>query len=153
MKVTAVVLSWNGKEDTLACLRSLEGEKVDVIVVDNASEDGTADAVTGAEVIRNERNLGYAGGMNVGIQRALERGADFVLLLNNDVEVEPGAIGTLTAADRRRHLPGDRLRRQPRRESGTRARGSTLDAATTGVTGPTSRPALGKRRGFAARPC
>ena len=47
MKVTAVVLSWNGKEDTLAC-RSLEGEEVDVIVVDNASEDGTAEAVTGA---------------------------------------------------------------------------------------------------------
>ena len=98
MKVTAVVLSWNGKEDTLACLRSLEGEDADVIVVDNASEDGTADAVTGAEVIRNDRNLGYAGGMNVGIARALERGADAVLLLNNDVEVEPGAIDALVAA-------------------------------------------------------
>ena len=98
MKVAAVVLSWNGKEDTLACLRSLEGEDADVIVVDNASEDGTADAVTGAEVIRNDRNLGYAGGMNVGIARALERGADAVLLLNNDVEVEPGAIGALVAA-------------------------------------------------------
>jgi GT2 family glycosyltransferase len=97
-KVVAVVLSWNGREDTLACLRSLEGEKVDVIVVDNASEDGTADAVTGAEVIRNERNLGYAGGMNVGIRRALELGADAVLLLNNDVEVEPGAVEMLVAA-------------------------------------------------------
>ena len=73
-KVVAVVLSWNGREDTLACLRSLEGENVEVIVVDNASEDGTAEAVEGAEVIRNERNLGYAGGMNVGIRRALERG-------------------------------------------------------------------------------
>ena len=98
MKVTAVVLSWNGKEDTLACLRSLEGEAVDVIVVDNASEDGTAEAVTGVEVIRNERNLGYAGGMNVGIHRALEQGADAVLLLNNDVEIEPGAIEALVAA-------------------------------------------------------
>lgn len=98
MKVTAVVLSWNGKEDTLACLRSLEGEAVHVIVVDNASEDGTAEAVTGVELIRNERNLGYAGGMNVGIHRALEQGADAVLLLNNDVEVEPGAIDALAAA-------------------------------------------------------
>lgn len=95
MKVTAVVLSWNGREDTLACLRSLDGEGVDVIVVDNASEDGTADAVTGAEVIRNERNLGYAGGMNVGIRRAFERGADAVLLLNNDVELDPGAVEAL----------------------------------------------------------
>ena len=100
MKVTAVVLSWTGREDTLACLRSLEGEDVDVIVVDNASEDGSADAVaaSGAEVIRNERNLGYAGGMNVGIQRALERGADAVLLLNNDVELDPGAVQGLVAA-------------------------------------------------------
>jgi GT2 family glycosyltransferase len=98
VQVTAVILSWNGREDTLACLRSLEGEDVDVIVVDNASEDGTAEAVTGAEVIRNERNLGYAGGMNVGIRRALERGADAVLLLNNDVEVEPAAIDAMVAA-------------------------------------------------------
>ena len=98
MKVTAVVLSWNGREDTLACIRSLEGEDVDVVVVDNASEDGSADAVTGAEVIRNERNLGYAGGMNVGIHHALERDADAVLLLNNDVELEPGAVGGLVAA-------------------------------------------------------
>lgn len=98
MKVVAVVLSWNGREDTLACLRSLEGEDLEVLVVDNASEDGTAEAVTGAEVIRNERNLGYAGGMNVGIRRALERDADAVLLLNNDVEVEPGAVAALVTA-------------------------------------------------------
>jgi GT2 family glycosyltransferase len=98
VKVVAVVLSWNGREDTLACLRSLEGEDAEVVVVDNASEDGTAEAVTGAEVIRNERNLGYAGGMNVGIRWALERGADAVLLLNNDVEVEPGAVAALASA-------------------------------------------------------
>jgi hypothetical protein len=82
----------------LACLRSLEGEDVDVIVVDNASEDGSAEAVSGVELIRNERNLGYAGGMNVGLRAALERGADAVLLLNNDVEVDRGAIAGLAAA-------------------------------------------------------
>jgi GT2 family glycosyltransferase len=99
-KVAAVVLSWNGREDTLACLRSLESEDVDVVVVDNASEDGSAQAArgVGADVIENERNLGYAGGMNTGIRRALERGADAVLLLNNDVEVDPGAVATLAAA-------------------------------------------------------
>jgi GT2 family glycosyltransferase len=97
-KITAVVLSWNGREDTLACLRSLEGEDVDVIVVDNASSDGTAEAVTGVELIRNDRNLGYAGGMNIGIQAALHRGAESILLLNNDVEVEPGAIAALAAS-------------------------------------------------------
>jgi GT2 family glycosyltransferase len=97
-KVAAVVLSWNGREDTLACLRSLEGEEVDVIVVDNASTDGSAEAVTRVELIRNDENLGYAGGMNVGIRAALERDADAVLLLNNDVEVEPGAVATLAEA-------------------------------------------------------
>lgn len=101
MSVSAVVLSWNGREDTLACLRSLSGEDVDAIVVDNASEDGSADAVEqefpDVESIRNDRNLGYAGGMNVGIRRALERQADHVLLLNNDVVIEPGAVAALVS--------------------------------------------------------
>jgi GT2 family glycosyltransferase len=97
-EVAAVVLSWNGREDTLACLRSLQGEGAELIVVDNASTDGTAEAVKGVELIRNDKNLGYAGGMNVGIRAALERGADAVLLLNNDVEVEPGAVAALAAA-------------------------------------------------------
>jgi GT2 family glycosyltransferase len=100
-RVAAVVLSWNGREDTLACLRSLQGEGAEVIVVDNASEDGSAEAAAeaGAEVIRNERNLGYAGGMNVGIRAALAHGVDAVLLLNNDVEVEPGAVEALAAVE------------------------------------------------------
>jgi GT2 family glycosyltransferase len=101
MSVAAVVLSWNGRDDTLAAIRSLEGEPVETIVVDNASEDGSADAVArefpGVELIRNDANLGYAGGMNVGIRRALERGAGHVFLLNNDVEVEPGAVERLLA--------------------------------------------------------
>jgi GT2 family glycosyltransferase len=102
MSVAAVVLSWNGREDTLACLRSLSGEVVDAIVVDNASGDGSAEAVEqefpDVELIRNDRNLGYAGGMNLGIRRALERGAGHVLLLNNDAIVEPGAVATLLSA-------------------------------------------------------
>jgi GT2 family glycosyltransferase len=100
MKVAAVVLSWNGREDTLACLRSLEGQGADVIVVDNASEDRSAEAVAreAVDLIANERNLGYAGGMNVGIRAALDRGADAVLLLNNDVELEPDSVATLAAA-------------------------------------------------------
>jgi GT2 family glycosyltransferase len=101
MSVAAVVLSWNGREDTLACLRSLAGEEVETIVVDNASTDGSADAVAresaDVELIRNAENLGYAGGMNAGIRRALERGADHVLVLNNDVELEPGAVSALVA--------------------------------------------------------
>jgi GT2 family glycosyltransferase len=105
MKVIPVVLSWNGREDTLACLRSLAREPVDtIVVVDNASRDGSAEAVArefpGVKLIRNSANLGYAGGMNVGIRAALSAGADAVLLLNNDVEVEPGAVAKLAAAAR-----------------------------------------------------
>jgi GT2 family glycosyltransferase len=99
-----VVLSWNGREDTLACLRSLERVEwpsLDVICVDNGSGDGSAAAVReqfpGVTLIENGSNLGYAGGNNVGIRAALERGADWVLLLNNDATLAPDAIRELDA--------------------------------------------------------
>ena len=105
MRVAVVVLSWNGREDTLACLRSLESvlyRPLDVVVLDNGSTDGTADAVVvehpRATVVRNERNLGFAGGMNTGIGVALDRGADAVLTLNNDMVVEPDFVGPLVTA-------------------------------------------------------
>jgi len=111
--VAVVLLSWNGCEDTLACLRSLarvEYERLDVLVVDNASSDGSAEAVArefpGVDLVRNDSNLGYAGGMNVGIRRALEVGADAVLLLNNDTEVEPGFLLPLLAAMERNPRAG-----------------------------------------------
>jgi GT2 family glycosyltransferase len=103
--VAAVVLNWNRREDTLACLASLErvpDRPELVVVVDNASTDGTAEAVAErcprAELVRSPENRGFAGGNNLGIERALELGADHVLILNNDAEVEPGAIRTLVDA-------------------------------------------------------
>jgi GT2 family glycosyltransferase len=100
--VVAVVLSWNRREDTLACLRSLaqvDYPRLRVVVVDNASTDGSADAVAvefpDVDLMRNALNRGYAGGMNDGIERALEFDSDYVLLLNNDVEVEPGFLSAL----------------------------------------------------------
>ncbi len=100
--VAVVVLSWNGREDTLACLRSLAAvdyPELVTIVVDNGSTDGTSAAVRsefpGAELVRTERNLGFAEGNNVGMRRALELGAAFVLVLNNDVEVDPGFMRAL----------------------------------------------------------
>jgi len=95
--VYIVVLNWNGREDTLACLRSLEpvwNERTKGIVVDNGSSDGTPDAVReaypGVEVLEAGKNLGFTGGNNIGLRLALDRGADFVLLLNNDTIVDPG---------------------------------------------------------------
>ena len=92
MHLLAVVLSWNGREDTLACLESLRG--IETVCVDSGSSDGSAAAVAErfpeVELIRTEVNLGFAAGNNVGIRRALDRGADWVLLLNNDALAEEG---------------------------------------------------------------
>ena len=107
--VAPVVLSWNRREDTLACLRSLaavEEPKLATILVDNASTDGTVEAVRAGfpevEVLVNDTNLGFAEGNNVGIRRALELQAEWVLILNNDVEVDPGFLGALLEEAARR---------------------------------------------------
>jgi GT2 family glycosyltransferase len=100
MRLVAIVLSWNGREDTLAALESLHG--LETVVVDNGSGDGSAEAVATryphVELIRAGVNLGFAGGNNAGIRRALDLGADWVLLVNNDATVEPGIAEALAAA-------------------------------------------------------
>jgi GT2 family glycosyltransferase len=101
--VAVVILTWNGKALTLDCLRSLEAvttPDVRVMVVDNASTDGTVEAVRArygerVSVVVNSSNLGFAGGNNVGIRKALDDGARFVLLLNNDTTVDPAFIEEL----------------------------------------------------------
>ena len=108
MVVAAVVLSWNRREDTLACLRSLAAAEPapHVIVVDNASTDGTSEAVRrefpAMELIENPTNLGFAEGNDVGIRRALAQGADHVLVLNNDTEVDVGFLAPLLEEAARR---------------------------------------------------
>ena len=100
MRLVAVVLSYNGRVDTLAAVESLQG--IETVVVDNGSTDASAEAVAErhpeVELIRAGVNLGFAGGNNVGIRRALDRGAEWVLLLNNDASVEPGLVEALSAA-------------------------------------------------------
>jgi GT2 family glycosyltransferase len=108
-----VVLSWNGREDTLACLastRALDRDDVTVICVDNGSHDGSPDAVRAAfpdvELIENGRNLGFAGGNNVGIARARELGARWIVLLNNDATIAPDGIDGFERAARERPRAG-----------------------------------------------
>lgn len=103
--VAVVVLNWNDAEATLRCLRSLAGTSYPrwrVIVVDNASIDGSAQRVAAAApdalLIRNPVNLGFTGGVNAGISRALQDGADYVWLLNSDAVVPPDALARLVAA-------------------------------------------------------
>ena len=113
-RVFAIVLNWNGLEDTLRCVESLgrtSYQPLTVLVVDNGSRVSPRERLTAAgaavELIENPRNLGYAGGNNVGIRIALERGADFVWILNNDALVEPETLSRLidTASDIRPRPP------------------------------------------------
>jgi GT2 family glycosyltransferase len=97
-KVAVVVVSFNTREDLLRCLASLGlvETPLEVVVVDNASDDGSADGVRRAfpraEVLVNAANEGYAKANNRGWRAT---SAPFVLLLNSDAEVRAGAIETL----------------------------------------------------------
>ncbi len=104
-KVIAIVLNWNGKEDTVNCLGSLSSivyPNYEIIVVDNYSTDGSIECLEemypSIEIIRNSKNLGFAEGNNVGMRRALAGGADYVLLLNNDTIVDRYFLDRLVAA-------------------------------------------------------
>jgi GT2 family glycosyltransferase len=93
--VYVVLVNWNGKDDTLACLRSLRGvdyPRFRMVVVDNASSDGSVEAIAAQfpdiNLVCNQKNELFSGANNQGIDIALSEGADFVLLLNNDTEVD-----------------------------------------------------------------
>ncbi len=95
-KVLIIVLNWNGLTDTLTCLKSLAGldyPAYEVLVVDNGSTDSSPAIIRerfpAVMVVENDVNLGYAGGNNIGLYRALRQGSDYALLLNNDTEVAP----------------------------------------------------------------
>lgn len=122
-KIFIVILNWNGKDDTTQCLESIgklqiSNYKLQIIVVDNASTDGSIEAIrksitsitdtTGitGELIRNKENLGFAGGNNVGIKCALENGADFVLVLNNDTLVDKNLLVYLIKAAKKHKNAG-----------------------------------------------
>lgn len=102
--VFIVTLNWNRRDDTLAFLRSCQSlayPRYRTLLVDNGSADDSLQAVAvafpGVEQIANGANLGFAAGMNVGLRRALAEGADYVLLANNDTELEPGMLSWLVA--------------------------------------------------------
>lgn len=97
-----VVVNWNQRQLTLDCLASLgelEYPEFSVLLVDNGSEDGSQAAIreTFPEVVvlENKVNLGIAAANNVGIRYALENGADYVFLLNNDTVVDPQMLKPL----------------------------------------------------------
>jgi len=100
VELSIVILSWNTSDLLAACLRAIERHPFrghrEVIVVDNASSDRSADRVAAefpsVRLIRSDANLGYSGGNNLGLRAARGR---FRLLLNSDTEVGPGALDRL----------------------------------------------------------
>ncbi len=94
-KVFIIILNWNGAKDTIDCLKSLENldyPDFEILVVDNGSTDDSVLKIKSqisnlknkVVLIENKENLGFPAGNNIGIEYALECGADYALLLNND---------------------------------------------------------------------
>jgi hypothetical protein len=109
----AIVLSWNGREDTLRSLDSLtriSQRDLGVICVDNGSTDGSVEAVReqfpGVALIEARANLGYSGGNNLGLLHALEQGAAWMMLVNNDATVAEDLIDGFERAIRTRRRAG-----------------------------------------------
>ena len=103
-KVSIVIINWNSGKDIGLCLESLRKTKYDgyeVIVVDNGSTDGSTEMIekdfTEVRIIRNGENLGAAGANNIGMKDGFDHGADYVWILNNDVEVKPDTISKLVS--------------------------------------------------------
>ncbi|HYN20097.1 MAG TPA: glycosyltransferase family 2 protein [Thermoanaerobaculia bacterium] len=101
-RVAAIVVNYNGKEVTLqavASLRQMTYPAFDLIVLDNASTDGSPEALTKAhpdlEQLQLDVNRGSSSGYAAGFRWAFENSYDYVLLLNNDIEVEPDLLDRL----------------------------------------------------------
>ena len=102
--VYIVVLNWNGWRDTVRCLDSLvqlDYPAYRVLAIDNGSMDDSVERIRTAhpetDLIENGQNLGFAGGNNSGIRRALDGGAEHVWVLNNDAVAGPAALSALVA--------------------------------------------------------
>lgn len=100
--VFTVILNTNRRDDTLACLASLEEGDYDnhsIIVLDNNSADGSVQAVStsfpAVHIVRLNENRGYAGNNNVGMRAALDQGAEWIFILNEDTVLAPDCLSRL----------------------------------------------------------
>lgn len=102
-----IILNWNGWRDTARCLASLRSAtyaNMCVLVVNNGSTDDSVERLTPlldapwGELVHAGRNRGYTGGVNLGLRLAMEQGAAYAFLLNNDATVEAGCLATLVEA-------------------------------------------------------
>ena len=101
--VAVVILSWREPDATVACVqavRSLDYANVRILVVDNGSDAAAIEVLSkldGIVLLRNATNLGFTGGVNVGLRHAMELGVDYVWLLNNDAVCLPDTLRKLVA--------------------------------------------------------
>ena len=107
-RVAVVIIAWNRVDELVTCLESfscVEYPNFEVIVVDNASEDDTVSTVRArfpwVTLIANETNLGYVGGSNRGFQYALEHGAAYMFVLNQDTKMTPAVLRELVSVMQR----------------------------------------------------
>lgn len=103
-RVFCVIVNWNGWADTLQCLESFNRnlyDNVSVLLVDNGSTNDSVSRIRSAfptlEIIESKVNLGFGAGNNLGIRHALQRGAKYVWLLNNDTIVQPNTLSELVS--------------------------------------------------------
>ncbi|MFC7394680.1 glycosyltransferase [Scopulibacillus cellulosilyticus] len=90
--IAAVILNWNNWQDTIKCINDFKKQRkpVDIIVVDNASTDGSQthlQDLADITFIQNSRNDGYARGNNLGIRTAVKRNNDVIVIVNNDISI------------------------------------------------------------------
>ena len=107
-RVLGIVLNYDGRDLTLATLASLVAMRepgLDLLVVDNGSTDGSDAAVAArfpaVRRVRTEVNLGISGGLNLGFRIGLDEGYEYLMPMNNDVEVAPDLLRELLAAAER----------------------------------------------------
>jgi GT2 family glycosyltransferase len=98
--VSVIVVNWNGEVHLETCIASLRAQtlpNVEIVVVDNASTDGSLALLArcAVRVLRHAENLGYGGGLNAGIRVARGR---YLFILNNDTELHPDCLAKLVAA-------------------------------------------------------
>jgi GT2 family glycosyltransferase len=108
--VTIIILNWNNWQDTrltIEACQKLAWPALHIIVVDNHSDNDSADKLhqffPELDLIVTTANLGFAGGNNVGIRKALARGTDFIWLLNSDAIPAPDALTPLVSALQAHH--------------------------------------------------
>jgi GT2 family glycosyltransferase len=114
-RVSIIILNWNGLENTVKCLESLKKItylNCEVILVDNGSKEGDTDFLDKKyknyiKLIKNKENLGFTGGNNIAIREIMKEGkSGYILLLNNDITVEPNFLDELVECALRHQKSG-----------------------------------------------